>query len=264
MGPPAKRGAVARQGLRVKLKYRAMTALFLFQGIVFSFAGDGMPGNDFIYAQLKHNGQWDPYPSVWEQIGPYLRQTTSLSPKAERRVVAAGDPLFFQSPFVAILGRGAVSFSDQDLSQLRTYLSGGGFVFVDNSEAERNGPFARSVLPAIEKLFPGAAWETLPSDHAVYRAFFLLRAAAGRRVVDSEFKALKIQGRVAAVYCGNDLHGAWARDPLGHPLYVCEPGGEPQRQEAVKNMVNIALFSVTGTYKTDAIHQPFIERKLGQ
>ncbi len=262
MGSPPD-GAVARKGLRVKNKL-VLTAFCSVVSVCFSFAGNAMPGNDFVYAQLKHGGEWDPYPSVWEQIGPYLQQTTSLSPMTERRVVSAGDGTFFQSPFVVLLGRGAVSFTDQELNHLRTYLSGGGFLFVDNTDAERNGPFARSVLPALERLFPGAAWEALPSDHAVYRSFFLLRAAAGRRIVEPEWKALKIQGRVAAVYCGNDLHGAWARDPLGHPLYSCEPGGEPQRQEAVKGMVNIALFSVTGTYKTDAIHQPFIERKMGQ
>lgn len=229
-----------------------------------SFAGAVMPGNDFVYAQLKHDGDWDPHPGAWDHIAPFVRQNTSLSPSPERRVVAADDPRLFQSPFLALLGRGAVALSDRELDRLRAYLAGGGFLLVDCSDAERNGPFARSLLPALAGLFPGASWENLPRDHAVFRSFFLLRAAAGRRAADPDLKALKIQGRVAAVYCANDLHGAWARDPLGRPLYACEPGGETQRQEAMRGTLNILLFSVTGTYKTDAIHQPFIERKLGQ
>jgi hypothetical protein len=40
------------------------------------------------------------------------------------------------------------------------------------------------------------------------------------------------------------------------------PGGETQREGSLRQWVNIVVFSVTGTYKTDAVHQPFIERKV--
>ena len=60
----------------------------------------------------------------------------------------------------------------------------------------------------------------------------------------------------------DDIHGAWVRAPAGGWLFPCEPGGEVQRDEAHKLLVNIIMFSLTGTYKTDAIHQEFIKRKL--
>jgi hypothetical protein len=218
--------------------------------------------NAFVYAQLRHGGDWDPHPGVWSHAADFLRRTTSVEPPSERRVLTLDDPELFDSPFLALLGKGTVSFSEADKDSLRDYLAAGGFLFIDDSAAERKGPFARSVLPAVESLFPGAAWEPLPREHAVYRAFFLARGAAGRRVVDEDLRGLKIQDRVAAVYSANDLHGAWARDPLGRPLYTCEPGGEVQRLEAHKLLVNVVIFSLTGTYKSDAIHQPFLERKL--
>jgi hypothetical protein len=37
-----------------------------------------------------------------------------------------------------------------------------------------------------------------------------------------------------------------------------------QRAEAFKWTVNLVVYSLTGTYKTDAIHQPFLEQKLRQ
>jgi hypothetical protein len=57
--------------------------------------------------------------------------------------------------------------------------------------------------------------------------------------------------------------GAWIKDNLGQYVYSCEPGGEAQRWESFKLALNVVYFSLTGTYKKDAIHQPFIEKKLG-
>jgi hypothetical protein len=220
--------------------------------------------NRFVYAQLRYEGDWDPYPQVWGPISAFLKQMTSVTSVESRRVVSAADPALFDSPFLLVSGRGFVKLSERELFNMRNYLAGGGFLLVDNSEAEKNSAFARSILPQVAKLFPGSAWEPLASNHAVFRSFFLLKSAAGRRVVEPALLGLKVQDRVVAVYCANDIQGAWARDPLGNPLYTCEPGGELQRAESHKLMVNLVVFSLTGTYKTDAIHQPFLERKLSQ
>ena len=67
---------------------------------------------------------------------------------------------------------------------------------------------------------------------------------------------------MAAVYAADDLHGPWVAAPAGGFLFPCEPGGEAQRREAHKVMVNLVIYSVTGTYKTDAVHQEYIKRKL--
>jgi len=220
--------------------------------------------NRFVFVQLQHDGDWDPYPRVWEQAGAYLERTTSVTPWPQRQTLRLDDPRLFEAPFLLLAGRGAVNFSERELFQLRNYLSGGGMLFIDNTEAEKNSPFARSALALGERLFPGTTWETLPANHAVFRSFFLLRGAAGRRLADPSLKGLRVQDRVAVVYSPNDVLGAWALDPLGKPLHPCEPGGEIQRADSFKLLINVFLFSLTGTYKTDAIHQPFLERKLGQ
>jgi hypothetical protein len=221
-------------------------------------------GNRFVFAQLKHGSQWDPYPSVWPDLSAYLVQTTSLTPWAERRVVGLDDPALYESPFVLLTGRGEVRFSDEQGESLRRFIAGGGFLLIDNAEADRAGPFARTVPPAVQKLFPGAAWEPLSRDFVAYRSFFLLRGTAGRRIADIDLRGLRVQGRVAAIYCANDLQGAVARDQLGNYLYACEPGGDAQRVESLRLLVNLVMYSLTGTYKTDAIHQPFLEQKLRQ
>ncbi len=88
-----------------------------------------------------------------------------------------------------------------------------------------------------------------------------MRAAAGRRRIDPDLRGLWLGDRLVMVWSANDLLGALARDSLGQPLHPCEPGGEVQRAESQKLFVNIVMFALTGTYKTDAVHQPFLERK---
>jgi hypothetical protein len=258
------------ENVELRMKERRFRKVLLFaipfflnsQFIILN--SEEVPENRFVFAQLQHAGQWDPYPTVWDQASLFLKQTTSVSPWPQRRVLSLDDPLLFESPFLALTGRGAPVFSENQIETLRIYLSGGGFLFIDNTEAERNSPFARAIKDLPERLFPGSAWQTVPGSHALFRSFFLLRGVSGRRLVEPDVKGLWIQDRLAAVYSANDLQGAWVRDPLGNYLLNCEPGGEPQRLEAFKLTVNLIVFSLTGTYKTDAIHQPFIEQKLRQ
>jgi hypothetical protein len=220
------------------------------------------PGNRFVYTVLKHDGNWDPYGDLWPDVAARLDALTSVKPWPSRRVAGWDDAALFASPFILLTGRGALSFSESDLSRLRDYLSGGGFLLIDNAEGERGGAFDRSAASLPAALFPGWAWKDVPADDAVFRSFFLMRKAAGRRMASETLKGLWVQDRLAAVYCPNDLQGAWVRAPAGGYLFPCEPGGEVQRREAQKLLVNLIVFSLTGTYKTDAIHQEFIKRKL--
>lgn len=217
----------------------------------------------FVFAQLERPGRWDPYPDVWGWGSLFLRQTTRLDPVLERRILRVSDDALFESPFVVAAGRGELSFSETELNRFRDYLSAGGFLFLDDTEASASSPFSRTARGLPDRLFAGAHWRPIPHDHALFRSFFLLRSAAGRKRVDQNLQGLWLADRLVAVWSSNDLLGALARDRRGQPLLPCEPGGESQREESARLFVNIVMFSVTGTYKTDAVHQPFIEKKLG-
>jgi hypothetical protein len=218
----------------------------------------------FVFAQLDRPGRGDPYPEVWEWGAVFLRQTTRLDPLVDRRLLRLSDDILYESPFLVITGRGDLLFSETEQTRLRDYLAAGGFLFLDDTAASASSPFSRSARALPDRLFPGAHWRPVPSDHALFRSFFLLRGAAGRKRVNPTLQGLWLSDRLVAVWSSNDLLGALARDRLGQPRFPCEPGGESQREESARLFVNIVMFSVTGTYKTDAVHQPFIERKLGQ
>ena len=75
----------------------------------------------------------------------------------------------------------------------------------------------------------------------------------------------RVNDGVASVMVGsNDWAGAWAISEFGRPLYAVVPGGERQRELAYRVGVNLVMYALTGNYKADQVHVPFILERLGQ
>ena len=217
----------------------------------------------FVFAQLRYDGQWDPYPETWQDILEFLVTTTSIKPEAGRRVVTLEDEQLFSSPFLVIAGTGrfpALSSKERDI--LRRYCTNGGLVFAEDSSGTRSGAFDVSFRREIARVFPEVKLKKLTSEHPMYRSYYLLRRIGGRRLTNTFLEGIDIAGRTALVYSQNDIIGAWAKDRFGNYLRECLPGGQPQRFEAQKLTLNLIMYSVTGTYKSDAIHQQYILEKL--
>jgi hypothetical protein len=252
-----------------KSKWAGLTLLVV--ALLFSVAvfGVGVAGNRFSFVLLQHDGDWNPYPSVPQAVLDALHTMTNIPLSRDIRSVTLSNPSLFETPVLMVKGNSALTLNAAEKANLKAFIERGGFVFFDDTLADSKSPFARSVRDILKELFPAQSLRPLASDHAVFRSFFLLRSPAGRRMDGRFLEGLDLEGsgggeaRTAVVYCAHDVMGAWVKDPLGRYAYSCEPGGEAQRWEAFKMMVNVIYFSLTGTYKNDAVHQPFIERKLG-
>ena len=220
-------------------------------------------GDKFTWTQVKVNGAWDPYPQAWSEIASYLSATTSVPLDPARRIAALTDPSLFGSPFLVLSGKDApAELSDAEVLALRRYLLSGGFLWLEDASGLRASPFDRWVRRSMGRVLPDAPFEVLHSTHAVFRSFYLLRSIGGRVLVQPSVEGINAQDRTLVMYTRNDLEGAWLKDSLGNFLYPCTPGGEPQRNEARKLTVNVILYALTGSYKLDAVHQPFILEKL--
>jgi hypothetical protein len=108
----------------------------------------------------------------------------------------------------------------------------------------------------------------LPAEHVLARTFYLLREFPGRwsgGTVWVERAEGRLNDGVASVIVGsNDWAGAWAIDELGRPMFPVVPGGERQREFAFRFGVNLAMYALTGNYKSDQVHIPSILERLGQ
>ena len=220
-------------------------------------------GDRFVWSQLKLEPGWDPYPTAPSDVLEFLSSITSVLTYPERRVLTLKDPLLFSSPFLVLAGRQAPPpLDDEDKGNLRDYLSAGGTLWIEDTSGAAASSFDRWVREALGTALPEAQLAALEPDHVVYRTFFLLKGPAGRAMVRGSLEGVQWGGRTAVIYSRNDILGAWAKDALGRPLFACTPGGEPQRHNARKLALNILMYSLTGSYKADAVHQPYLLQKM--
>jgi hypothetical protein len=242
----------------------AVVAAALFSVSLFAAGkASAQQGDRFVWTQLQLGGGWDPYPDAPARVTAFLAEVTSARVAPERRVIALSDPALFSSPFLYLAGREAPPEpSDAELRRLRQYLAGGGFLWIEDSTGGPPGTFDRWARRVLPLLLPEADLKPLPADHVIFRTFFLLRGPAGRVRTQGALEGASWGGRVAVLYTRDDVLGAWARDALGRPLKACVPGGEPQRELAERETLNILMYSMTGSYKADAVHQAAILDKL--
>ena len=151
---------------------------------------------------------------------------------------------------------------ESDARRLRNYLTAGGLLWIEDVSGNAESSFDRWVRRTLPRVLPESELAPLPPDHVVYRTFFLVRAPAGRIMVRGSLEGVSWGGRTAVLYSRNDLLGVWLKDALGQPLYPCQPGGEAQRHNARKLAMNILMYALTGSYKADAVHQPYLLQKM--
>jgi hypothetical protein len=239
------------------------TALVLICLLMLPSSALAQQGDRFIWTQLQLGETWDPYPEAPDLVSAWLGEVTSVRSSPQRRSITLRDPALFSSPFVYLAGASAPEpLQDDELRRLRQYISGGGFLWIEDSGGGPPGSFDRWVRRELPRVLPDAALKPLPPDHVVYRTFFLLRGPAGRARVHGALEGVDWGGRVAVLYTRDDALGAWAKDALGKPLRACVPGGEAQRELAKRLTLNIVMYSLTGSYKSDAVHQAAILDKL--
>jgi hypothetical protein len=103
-------------------------------------------------------------------------------------------------------------------------------------------------------LFPNLPLAALPSDHFVYRSFFLLDKPTGRFQLTSQLLGVQVNTITPLMYNANDLSGALLVDDAGQFMHAPIPDGEFQRRESIKMFINLVLYALTSNYKHDQVH----------
>jgi len=157
--------------------------------------------------------------------------------------------------------------------KVNAFLQGGGTILFDLREpgpstllgqGTRNGEALRRLTRGLE--IPPLA--PVPPDHVLTKSFYLMQEFPGRfsgGTLWIETTESRTNDGVASVLIGsNDWAGAWAVDEFGRPQFPVVPGGERQREFAYRFGVNLTMYAMTGNYKADQVHVPFILERLGQ
>ncbi|KFA93415.1 DUF4159 domain-containing protein [Archangium violaceum] len=216
----------------------------------------------FIPAVARHGGRWDTRLSGLRRITWELQRRTSVEVLPDARPFELSSPELFEYPFLYLGGDGAFPpFSEAEVENLRRYLTFGGFLLADANDGSDGEGFDASFRRELARVLPKSPLTPVPSSHVVFKSFFLLDSAPGRLLNKPQLLAANLGKRAAVMYSQNDLAGAWNRSEAGDYEFDVSPGGEPQRELAVRLGVNLCMYALCLDYKDDAVHLQLILNK---
>jgi hypothetical protein len=224
------------------------------------------PSSKFRFGHLKLGPAAAPRPNALRRLGWEIEKRTSIDVDLEPASVAPTSDTLHETPFLYLAGEREIELpSAAGIEALRRFLTFGGFLLIDSAEGSTDGAFDGSVRKLMAAVFPTTGstkgLEIIPSDHVVYKSFYLLDKPAGRLSIAPAMEGVIRDGRLVAAYIANDLGGAWSRDDFGNYEFRCEPGGERQRELAFRMGVNLVMYALCLDYKADQVHVPFIMKR---
>ncbi len=151
----------------MKSSLRIILAIVLFTNC--SLSQQPRTSSAFKIARLKYSGGGDWYndPSAEVNLLKFVRQNTSIEVDPVYEFVDLNSEQLFTYPFIFITGHGNISFNENEIRRLRTYLESGGFLYVDDDYG-----LDKAFRREAKKLFPGQELTELPYSHGIYHCQF--------------------------------------------------------------------------------------------
>jgi len=148
----------------MKFKFFNIKALLLISVIILITAFRPVPlAVQIALLKYKGGGDWYANPTSLPNLVKFCNENLGTNLSEDVATVEVGSTEIFNYPFVHMTGHGNVVFSTEDVSNLRNYLIGGGFLHIsDNYGIDK---FARREM---KKVFPELDFIELPFTHEIY------------------------------------------------------------------------------------------------
>lgn len=218
-------------------------------------------GQLFRVVRIRHGGGSDVHPGAGSLLAEELRFRTSVDVEDGETSMALDDPRLSRTPFAILAGDSAFTLREAERERLKRWVELGGFLLVDTGGGAGGAAegFERAVKRELAALFPGDEPKRVSPEHVLFRSFYRLDYPAGRALRRPYVEGLLLGSRYGVVLMPNDLLGAFARDPAGNRfLHVPEPGGENQREMAIRFGVNVVMYALCLHYKDDQVHLDYL------
>lgn len=202
--------------------------------IIFLF---GLTANAQEIALLKYNGGGDWYgnPTSLPNLIKFCNQNINTKIKLKPATVEPGSSDLFSYPFVHLTGHGNVVFNDNEVKNLRDYLTSGGFLHIDD-----NYGMDKYIRKEIKKIFPNNELVEIPSTHKIFQGPFSFPNGLPKIHEHEKQKpqafGIFIEGRLALVYTfETDLGDGWEDEEVhNNPKEV--------REKALKMGANLVHY----------------------
>ena len=215
---------------------RAKVLLFL---LIVLFGSFKVP--TYKIAKLKYSGGGDWYANrtALPNLIAFCNKNLKTNFAAQEATVEVGSAEIFNYPFVYLTGHGNVAFSALEASNLRRYLTGGGFLHIDD-----NYGLDKFIRTEMKKVFPELSFVELPVNHSIYNQKFKFPNGLPK-IHEHDGKnargyALIWEGRVVCFYTFEcDLGNGW-EDFGTYP-----EDSQEKRTAALKMGANLIQYALT-------------------
>ena len=191
-----------------------------------------------------------------DALAHVLVRRTSLDDVGVMSVDPANDELAFFPLIYWPLTPAELPLTPQAATHVNDYLHHGGMILFDSGV----GGGAMDPLQT-QRLLAGVDLPPLvqiPQNHVLRHSFYLIDSFPGRVAGDGlwiESEETANFDGVASIIAGDgNWAAAWATDNDGRFLFPCEPDGDAQRERAFRFGINLAIYALTGNYKSDQMH----------
>jgi hypothetical protein len=205
---------------------------------------DAPTRDDFVFAQLIHQGDWDPDPSAVHNLLKFARDNSTLEVKFKRATVRPGDPRAMGYPLLYLTGHYEFAFSNDEAAALRKYLAAGGMLLCDACCGRL--AFDAAARRELSKILPDNKLEKLPPDHPIYHSLFDIERVGYTPRTREDFgdvntprlEGISLDGRLAVVHSRFDLGNGWEQFPHPYSYGLLD-------RSALEIGANVIVYAVT-------------------
>ncbi len=146
---------------------RTITALYLLLAALLPATVFSQGSYQLAVLKYGGGGDWYANPTSVPNLVKFCNAQMNMGIQTDVPTVEVGSPDLFTYPWVHMTGHGNVVFSQQEAENLRTYLTGGGFLHISD-----NYGMDEFIRPMLKRVFPELDLLELPFAHPIYHQQF--------------------------------------------------------------------------------------------
>lgn len=211
---------------------------------LFGALDEKRPSDEFVFAQIMHDGAWNAESGGATRLLAQLRQTTALRVSLKRVPVRPGKDDLSSYTFLYLAGLDDYHWDAAAVAALKRFLESGGTLLINNSLGLHT--FDAAVRRELKKLLPENELTPVSSANPLFSSVFKITDAEytpAARALRADLntprlEGIALHGDVKVIYSPYDLEAGW--QGMEHPLALAY---EPD--SALKLGINIIMYAMT-------------------
>jgi len=191
---------------------------------LFAAADEKTPTDEFVFAQIEHEGAYNVHPNSATTLLSKLRAATSLRVNLKREVVDPGKDDLSNLSFLYLTGLDDFHLSDNAVTALRGFLQRNGTLLINNGLGLST--FDRAVRREMARVLPGAQLQPIPLSHAIFSNVIPVQNADYTPAVAMRYgptstpklEGITLNGDIRVIYSPIDLEAGW--EPTEYPMAI--------------------------------------------